>query len=61
MKKDDKMEQVRKEFDAGNLRYYSNTNWTSLLQLIKQDERGNKYFKPKTYYNRFKWNETHFN
>ena len=60
MKKDDNLEQVRRECDKRNLRYDANTNWTSLIKFIKEDEHDNKYFTPKTDYNLFKRNETHF-
>ena len=60
MRKESNMEQVRGECNARNLQYDANTNWNSLLQLIKENERNNKYFKPITDYNLFKWNETHF-
>ena len=54
-------EQVRNECDARNLTYLPTTNWTKLLNLIKADEGDKKYFKPKTDYDAFKWNETHYN
>ena len=52
--------QVRGECDARKLQYTSTTNWTGLLKLIKADEGDDKYFKPMTSYDAFKWNETHY-
>ena len=60
MLRDHNIEQVRQECDARNLSYLPTTNWTKLLNLIKSDEGDKKYFKPKTDYDLFKWNKTHF-
>ena len=60
MKRDHNIDQIQRECKARNLRYEANTNWTTLIQLIKADEKDNKYFKPKTDYDLFKWNETHY-
>ena len=60
MKRDHNIEQVRLECQARGLQFDHRTNWTSLLKLIKGDEKDNKFFKPKTNYDNFKWNETHY-
>ena len=54
------IEQVRQECDARKLAYIPSTTWTELLGLINRDEGDKKYFKPKTDYNLFRWNETHY-
>ena len=60
MLKKHNFEQVRNECRARNLLFDDKTNYKSLIGLIKNDENDNKYFKPKTNYDLFKWNETHF-
>ena len=60
MKRDHNIEQVRLECQARGLQFDHRTNWTSLLKLIKGDEKDNKFFKPKTNYDNFKWNEAHY-
>ena len=60
MKRDDNIEQIKLECQAQGLQFNHGTNWTSLLKLIKGDKNNNKFFKPKTNYDNFKWNETHY-
>ena len=60
IKRDSSTDQVRRECDERNLQYTSSTNWTNLLRLIKSDEGDDKFFKPMTSYDAFKWNETHY-
>ena len=60
MKKEHNISQVRKELTARNISFDSTTNWTGMLKLLKKDENDNKYFRPRTDYDSFKWNSTHF-
>ena len=60
MIRDHNIKQAQQECDACNLSYLLTMNWTKLLNLIKSDKGDKKYFKPKTDYDLFKWNETHF-
>ena len=55
--------QMKKEYNisqVGNLLYGKNTNWTSLIALIKTDNNDIKLFTPHTDYSLIKWNETNF-
>ena len=62
MKKNYNMEAMKDELVAYNLQasFTNETNWTSCLKLLKQDENNKKYVKPLTAYERFKWNSSHF-
>ena len=60
MNRDDNIEQVKLECQVQGLQFNHGTNWTSLLKFIKGDENNNKLFKPKTNYDNFKGNETHY-
>ena len=60
MKKADNLDQIRRECEARNLPFLPTTNWTNLINLIKRDEKDNKFFKPVSDYDQFKWNDTHF-
>ena len=60
MKKEHNMDQIRKECEQRQLIFDRNTNWTSLIALIKKEKTDKKYFTLKTDYNIFKWNETYF-
>ena len=60
MKKEHNMIAVRNELLARNIMFDDETKWTSLLKLLKENEGDNKYFKPLTDYDAFKWNSNHF-
>ena len=60
LKKAHNLEQVRNELKERELPIDQTTNWTALLKILKEDEQDNKYFKPRTNYDNFKWNSTHF-
>ena len=60
MKKEHNMFQVRNKLAAQNILFDNSTNWTAMLKLLKQHEKDNKYFQPRTNYDSFKWNSTHF-
>ena len=62
MKKNHNMEAVRDKLVARNLQasFTNENNWTSLLELLKQDKNNNKYINSLTAYKRFKWNISHF-
>ena len=51
---------LRDECVASNLAFDEKITFTALKKMIMKDENDAKFFKPKTYYNTFKWNETHF-
>ena len=60
MKKEHNMVQVRNELAARNISFDTSTSWTAMLKLLKQHEKDNKYFRPRTSYDSFKWNSNHF-
>ena len=60
LRRDNNIEQVRKECDARGLVFNKETNWTNLIKLIKEHEKDAKFFMPRTDYNLFKWNDTHY-
>ena len=60
LKKAHNLEQVRNELKERELPFDQTTNWTALLKILKEDEQDKKYFKPRTNYDNFKWNSTHF-
>ena len=57
------MESVRNELLARDLgeQFTIETNWTTLIKLLKQHKKDNKFFYPLTKYTAFKWNNSHFN
>ena len=61
LKKAHNLNAIRKECLARGLQFDNSTNWKSLISMIKNHEKDNKYFKPLTNYNSFKWNASHFN
>ena len=61
LKKAYNLDAIRKECLARGLQFDNSTNWKSLISMIKNHEKDNKYFKPLTNYNSFKWNASHFN
>ena len=60
LKKDHNLAQIKNELTERRLHFDPNTNWTALLSILKQDEGNKKYFHPRTNYDMFKWNSTHF-
>ena len=56
------IEQIRCELTTRGLNKHfdDETNWTSLLKLLKTNEKDNKFFKPRTDYDSFRWNSIHF-
>lgn len=62
LKKVHNMDAIRNELTARGMgeRFNAATNWTNLLKLLKEHEKDNKYFRPLTDYDAFKWNATHF-
>ena len=60
-KKKHNINAVRGELVARGLTNFDNkTNWLMLLKILKQHEQDEKFFKPQTDYNNFKWLSTHF-
>ena len=60
MKKEHNLAAVRNKLSERNILFNEQTNWTTLLKLLKQNEGDKKYFRPHTNYDQFKWNSTHF-
>ena len=60
MKKAHNLEAVRDELRERGCAFDQTTNWTALLKILKEHEHDNKFFKPQTDYDTFKWNSTHF-
>ena len=63
LKKKFNIEQVRCELcERGlNEKLDDKKNWTTLVKLLKQHEKDNKFFSPLTSYDAFKWTSIHFN
>ena len=60
MKKAYNLEAVRNECTARGIAFDTTTNWTNLINMIKEHEGDNRYFTPLTNYDFFKWNSNHF-
>ena len=54
------MEAVRDELRERRVEFAEGTGWQELVKKLKTHEGDNKYFRPLTSYDSFKWNSTHF-
>jgi len=60
MKKAHNLEAVRNELRERGCAFDQLSNWTALLKILKTHEHNPKFFTPRTDYDAFKWNSTHF-